>query len=630
MRNLVLCLLSFVLPLALTAAPVSAEQAGRVAKAWVARGKTLGAKFGKSVEKVHAHATTNGVSFYAVKMQDGGTVFLSSDTEVAPVVCFTPEEDDYSTLDPKGPLWALLNGDLSARGARTKNSASRVMSAASSGTAAQATGLTKSERLWSELLEEPGPTNVTRAFLSAVRTDGGVGDLRVAPLVKSKWDQKNANGMACYNYYTPNGPTPANFVTGSTGNAYCGCVATAMSQVMRYHSFPTASMGVITRACTWEDSSGTETSISLTTQGGTFDWANMTLVPSGASMTAANYQAIGKLTSDVGISVYMGYSASGSGAFSFDITYALLNVWGYKCAIHFDPRGLDQTVGSSERIQSWQKSLFANFDAGYPVCMGIPGHAILADGYGFNGEYDYVHLNLGWSGSCNFWYNLPDVTEAGAKFTSVDSITYNVFPDKDKSYAVVSGRVTDESGNPHEDAKVEIWKGSALTAEVRSSSTGVWGAVVPAGTYTVVVTLSDGRATGTLSNVVVQKPSTTQVVYNSLGRPVPYVDEVAEIGNSWGNDIVLVRPSFEALAHPAFVPYTYVTRTADGTTSTKVASRFEDGAGNVVYSILTEKGREYALGLGGSPDGEWVTGDGTPQLLKAPKLANGTYQVLVR
>jgi len=627
MKKLTLCLLSFVLPLALTAAPVTADQAGRVARAWATHGKMLGAKFGKSIGRIHSHASSNGTTFYSVKMQEGGTLFLSSDTESAPVIGFTSDDSDFSTIDPKGPLWALLNGDVSSRGEAVKNAAAKRKSASFGSDRTRS----KHMKRWSELLDETDSSAEALVKVPAIRQQSGVGDLRVAPLVKSKWSQKNVNNKACYNYYTPNGPTPANFATGSTGNAYCGCVATAMSQIMRYHCFPTASMDKITRTCTWEDSSKTKTDISLTTQGGTFDWANMTLVPSDASMTEANYQAIGKLTSDVGISVYMGYSASGSGAFSFDITYALLNVWGYKCAIHFDVRDTDQTVGATKRIQSWQKALFANFDAGYPVCMGIPGHAILADGYGFDGDYDYVHLNMGWSGLDDFWYNLPNVTEAGySSFTNVNSITYNVFPSVDKSYAIVSGRVTDKSGNPQGDAKVEIWKGSALVAEVRSSSTGVWGAVVPAGTYTVIVTLSDGRTTGTLSNVVVQKPSTTQVVYNGLGRPVPYVDAVSEIGNSWGNDIVLSKPSFTALKNPPLVPYTQVMRTATGMTTVQYPSRFEDDLGNVVYSLLTETGRAYALGQDGTPAGDWVSGDGTPQLIKAPKPASGTYQVLVK
>ena len=63
-----------------------------------------------------------------------------------------------------------------------------------------------------------------------------VSDLRVAPLVQSKWDQGSESSAYCYNYYT-------NFNL-STGFHYLtGCIATAMAQVMRYHQFPQLGAG---------------------------------------------------------------------------------------------------------------------------------------------------------------------------------------------------------------------------------------------------------------------------------------------------------------------------------------------------------------------------------------------------
>jgi len=88
-------------------------------------------------------------------------------------------------------------------------------------------------------------------------------------------------------------------------------------------------------------------------------------------------------------------------------------------------------------------------------------------------------------------------------------------------------------------------------------------------------------------------------------------------------------PPPEVLEHPAFVPFTQVTRTAGGVTVEKVASCFTNGD-EIVYSLLTERGRQYVLGLDGQPVGTWVTGDGRPQLLRAPTLASGIYQVLTK
>jgi len=85
----------------------------------------------------------------------------------------------------------------------------------------------------------------------------------------------------------------------------------------------------------------------------------------------------------------------------------------------------------------------------------------------------------------------------------------------------------------------------------------------------------------------------------------------------------------EVLEHPAFVPYTRVTRTAGGPAAERVGACVTNGD-EVVYSLLSERGRDYALGTNGVAVGAWVAGDGTPQLLVAPKLEGGGYQVLVK
>ena len=58
-----------------------------------------------------------------------------------------------------------------------------------------------------------------------------------------------------------------------------------------------------------------------------------------------------------------------------------------------------------------------NLDAGYPVLFGITGaggHAIVCDGYGYNPSTMYHHLNMGWSGNDDAWYNLPTIDTAMA------------------------------------------------------------------------------------------------------------------------------------------------------------------------------------------------------------------------
>ena len=511
------------------AVPIDVEKAKLAARAWAYRGATLGARLGDTVERATTHLTSDGVPFYAITMKGGGVIFMSSDTEVEPIICFTSDSAASSELDQKSPLWALLNADIS-------NRRQKMAQVNAAGGSAVGGAQSRTSKLWAELIEEG---EAVRPALAPAIIDGkNIGDLRVAPLVQSQWSQSTANGKACWNYYTPPGPI------GRTQNAVCGCVATAMSQVMRYHKFPNDTVNPVTHTCSYN-----ERPIDLTTQAGTYDWDAMTLKPnlSGSSMTAANYQAIGKLVSDAGITVYMEYSDNGSGAFGFDITYALMHHWHYKNSVFFDTRLIEQTPGSSERDQAFQKALFANFDAGYPVSMGIPGHAIVADGYGYNNDYDYVHLNMGWAGQCDYWYNLPDMSAAGSQYRSVEDINYNIFPDKDKTYGIISGRITDaETGLPLEDVEVTLKaKSGGAEIKVRTSSRGIYGAAVKAGRYAISAASLDGTKTGVHADVTVSAPSTTPVNWNGLGRLTPSVGDVSDLGNSWGNDISLEDVLYE-------------------------------------------------------------------------------------
>lgn len=206
----------------------------------------------------------------------------------------------------------------------------------------------------------------------------------------------------------------------------------------------------------------------------------------------------------------------------------------------------DSALGGAAR-----SALYANFDAGLPVFMGIPGHQIVADGYGWNNDTEYVHLNMGWAGQCDVWYNLPNMESANSEFTVVDDLVYNVIPDGSDKSAIVSGRVLNSEGKVEagaaENTVVELYVAGtdSLVTQVAVSAQGVWGAVVEAGTYDIVAySLADGTQIaqiGELQSVLVKSPLTAKVTWNGL-RSVPTVRNSTDIGNSWGNDIK-VSPS---------------------------------------------------------------------------------------
>ena len=514
------------------AVPVLQSDAESAARAWAQRGRHMGVALGRSVEDSVQLQTESGTTFYAVKM-GGGTVFTSGDTEVEPIVAFTSEDINVAALDKASPLWALLNRDLSKRQPRS----GRRLAFAAAPTVSAAKALSAAETKWQALIDADTRNSVRGSLLFAAARPLEPDDLRVPALMKTKWSQ--ADGI--WNYYTP-------------GNAVCGCVATAAAQVMRYYHgtpdangeggleipFPVESVEQKEFDCQYRGKS-----IKLTLKGGTYAWDNMPFTADDVE-TDEQKQNIGKLTSDVGISVKMMYESGplGSSAYFIDAVEALLSVFGYRqAAFCSSSEGLD--VSSEGGLSFLGKTLMANFDARRPCLLGIPGHAIVADGYGFEDDVPYVHLNFGWAGQCDLWYNLPDMTEAGEEYNAIQTIGYNIFPEVggvdegsgQTTHAIVSGRVLDDDGLSVPDCPVALSCEGVEVTNLVTDAFGVWAAILPPGTYDVDADPGDGKWIGSADGVPLTAPETEAV------GAVPVVMTPEGAGNSWGNDIQLQHPS---------------------------------------------------------------------------------------
>lgn len=514
------------------AAPVTTEDAAYAVEAWVVRGGTLGARLG-GVMRVDAHTPANGAKFYAVKTAGGGTVFTSADTEEEPIMAFTSAHDDFSKIDERSPLWALL--------ARERNAARPALKTAAKSSAKAPSAATAK---WNALIAE-GKARAA-AVANGIKLPAkvgipSVGDVRVEPLLKTKWYQDTDDaGEPCYSYYTPN-------------NYLCGCVATAMGQVMYHNRFPTASVTTVTKECFVDDAAA-----NYTMKGGTYNWNLMPLEPNAKACTETEREAIGRLTYDAGVSVCMDWSAYSSGAMSCLVGDAFRTVFGYGQAVYFD---VDQGLSDGAELQ---KAVYSNLDAGYPVMFGIcyrndwgshnksNGHSIVGDGYGYNNGMAYMHLNMGWAGQDDLWYCLPRIETSDYTFFNwIEDITYNIFPLATAETAAFSGRALLPNGKPAVGATVKIYRAAddVLVANLVASSSGVWGALVEAGTYNVDVELSACGFVGASSNVTVAAASTRSQdircgidasgyitrTYTS-SRCVNYAGNV---GNSWGNDITV-------------------------------------------------------------------------------------------
>ena len=509
------------------AVPVSPETVKAVARAWVQRGHgPFRSLAGVKVEGVTEFQTTDDVPFFAAKIAGGGTVFLSGDTAISPIIAFTSADTDFSKIDRASPLWALLNRDISVR-ARALNPEGPYLYAAN-----QADRASANRREWAELEAEGADASpyvagggLLYGVAYAPARQAEPTDVRVPMLVKSQWSQGDVGSSPCYNYYTPN-------------NYVCGCVATALGQVLLYNHGPTndACRGLEFPLAEVKPNAHTISVDGVpqtaTLAGGTYAWDDMPLVPANGA-TDEQRQNIGKLLSDCGIAVNMSYTEEASGATMLDQRKALLADFGYKQAVWYWP---DKTDFDGTETDVLKNAMFANFDAGNAILLSIPGHAIVADGYGYEDETPFVHLNFGWGGYCDFWYNLPDMTKAGDEYTVVDGMNYNIFPDKGAmtaadSYgtvAILSGRVLDDDGWPVAGLTVTVTKadGGEVVAEPVTDERGIWSVVLEdEGVYNLRTITDDGQWLAEETDVSVYPPSGN------------------DVGNSWGHDLQLVHPS---------------------------------------------------------------------------------------
>jgi len=439
--------LTLLAPLSAWAKPTTTEDARKVVSGWLQVDRApLDEAMPSNVTGVETvHGAAGEIVYYVVSLAPEGFVIVSADDLVEPIIAF---QASGSFKDAKGsPLEAMLSGDMPARMARVAK-----QEAASD---TDDTNLRAQERAsrqrWTRFMQAHASAASGRG---SVQGSSSITDVRVAPLMGSTWGQRTVLGLNTYNYYTPN-------------NYYSGCVATSLGQLMRYHQYPTTGVGTAQYAIKvnntqfWRNLRGGDGS------GGPYAWGSMPLSP-GNGITTVQRQAIGALVHDAGVASHMNYTSSGSGASITDAAVALLSVFDYS-----NTRRIDTWSNLSSTTRN--KMIYPNLDAGLPVILGINGstggHAVVADGYGFSGSTLYAHINMGWDGYADMWYNLPTITGAGFSFTAVWSIIYNIYTTG--TGEIISGRALDQSDQPVSGVTVTI-TGSGVNRQAVTNDKGIY------------------------------------------------------------------------------------------------------------------------------------------------------------
>ncbi|MCX6986186.1 MAG: Spi family protease inhibitor [Lentisphaerae bacterium] len=230
-------LFSCLAPLSIFAAPVDEATAKSAALGWLnhTRGIGLSAKLNPDIESMDSFKDDAGdVLYYVINLKPDGYVVVSADDQIEPIITFS-QTGSYDP-NPENPLYVLLNKDMTGRNNYVKKELPSALKMAQplnqADKPANVTHAEKSQEKWTLFLSKQtvkasSPTIYGASPMPTIPDN----DIRVDKLVQSKWSQSNVAGNPCYNYYTPN-------------HYVCGCVATAMAQLMRFHGHPVSGIGV--------------------------------------------------------------------------------------------------------------------------------------------------------------------------------------------------------------------------------------------------------------------------------------------------------------------------------------------------------------------------------------------------
>jgi hypothetical protein len=262
-----------------------------------------------------------------------------------------------------------------------------------------------------------------------------------------------------------------------------------MAQYMRFWQYPETGVGTGCFTVTIDGASATKCLRGGDGSGGAYNWDQMPY-STRRSTTDAQRRAIGALVYDAGVAVGMNYESDSSYAYLSDATVALVDTFGYSNAVFAYNSYDSYNIG-----EGLYGMVNPNLDSGNPVLLGIygydsGGHAIAADGYGYQGSTMYHHLNMGWYGLNDIWYNLPNINTSLSSFDVVDAAVYNIYTSG--TGEIVSGRVTAaDSKTPIAAAAVTAVRDGGLTYQTKTNTKGIYAfAAVPSdSTYTISVAI---------------------------------------------------------------------------------------------------------------------------------------------
>ncbi len=218
------------------------------------------------------------------------------------------------------------------------------------------------------------------------------------------WYYENGNPVYTTNYFTPN-------------HNPVGCVALTFTEIMQYYKWPRIGIGSHSYTDNYGSTTGT---FQANFEEAYYNWSLVLDKYKGIATTDNQRSQLGKISFHAAVSVNMEFESSGSTSNINKIPNAANSHFRYVA-----------DYKEKEASDFWQV-LDSNLHKGIPAQFSIytsggAGHAIVGDGIQYIGSEKYYHLNMGWWGDDNGWYQIHQSFNAGG-YTIIDAAVLNMVP----------------------------------------------------------------------------------------------------------------------------------------------------------------------------------------------------------
>jgi PKD repeat protein len=373
-RILTLTLLLTAITFAAEANPVDMNTAREVAMKFVNANTKTHLRGAEELQLVTTYSISRGDAAFHIFNTPNGFVIVSADDCATPILGYSDEGRPFDPDNVPVQLQDILHSYLEQIQYGIEN---------------HLIADENTVRQW-ELVQAMGRLNDNR--------DGEV----VEPLITTQWDQ-----WWPYNALCPEG-------------APTGCTATATAQIMNYWQYPTKGVGYHS----YEPRSGL---------GVQSVWFNETYYQ-WDSMDENHVEAISTLMYHVGVAMDMQYNYLESGSQIYQAEKGVQKYFDYSDSSYYVSKGY-----ISDSI--WGELIKQNLLLSIPVLYAgytqgrVTGHAWVLDGFDNN---DLYHMNFGWSGSGDGYYNINNLS-----FNFDQEAVFNIHPShstltSDFSFAPIS------------------------------------------------------------------------------------------------------------------------------------------------------------------------------------------------